>query len=361
MGRKFYQQGFLLFTLLGWICLAMLVACNTHPPTTTPAPTQTLTPTFEQTATPTQPAAYVIAQLGKGNPKSIAWSPDGRQLAVYSTKGIYIYDATTWQVAKHIDLSAHDPKNYDRGNVGQVVYHPDGKSLFFVLLPRVSIYRYDLVTGQSALVYQNMAYSSKAVPVIAPDGASFAYLKETCPENGNISCRYGLEIHDLVTGDLLHSLLSDLSEDDSVIYSANFSPDGKQIAAGTADGLVRLWDVTSGNLLYSLRHDSDVYSVAFSPDGMVLASASEDATVRFWDTRTGQALYSLRGFTQGAQFVLYLPQGNRLLVGLSDGTFHQRPLNGTSLPLTSQTFNRSPRAKNWMSPIRLRMCGCARP
>ncbi len=337
MGRKFHQQSYLLFTLFGWICLALLVACSTRPHTPPPAPTLTLTPTFEQTSTPTTSTTQEVAQLGKGKPESIAWSPDGQLFAVSGTKGIYIYGTETWQVTNHIDASVYDPKNYYRGEVGQVVFLPDGKSLFFVLLPRVSIYHYDLVTGQAALVYQNMAYSSKAVPVIAPDGASFAYLKETCSENGNISCRYGLEIHDLATGDLLHSLLSDLSEDDSVIYSANFSPDGKQIAASTADGLVRLWDATSGNLLYSLRHDSDVYSVAFSPDGTVLASASEDATVRFWDTRTGQALYILRGFTQGAQFVFYLPQGNQLLVGLSGGTFHQWPLNGEGLPLTSQS------------------------
>lgn len=323
-------------------CLSLLLgtalsACSGRTPLPTPSPVLP-SPSSTPSPLPTQPVvAREIARLGKGTAAGIAWSPDGHQFAVSGTKGIHLYDATTWQLIRYIDASRYDPQNYDRGNVGQVVFHPDGRNLLFVLLPRVSIYRYDLVTEQVELVYQNMAYTRKAVPVIAPDGAAFAYLNTTCSENGNISCRYGLEIHDLATGDLLHSLLSDLPEDDSVIYSASFSPDGKMIAAGTADGLVRLWDATDGNLLYTLHHDSDVYSVAFSPDGKVLASASEDATVRFWDTHTGQALYVLHGFTRGAQFVFYLPQGNRLLVGLTDGTFHQWSLNGEGLPLTRMT------------------------
>ncbi|MBV9011405.1 MAG: trypsin-like peptidase domain-containing protein [Pseudonocardiales bacterium] len=67
------------------------------------------------------------------------------------------------------------------------------------------------------------------------------------------------------------------------------SPDGRTLAAGSADQLVRLYDLTSPNpqgpaLLSSLTdHLGAITAVAFSPDGHTLASSSDDDTVRLWD------------------------------------------------------------------------------
>ncbi len=113
-----------------------------------------------------------------------------------------------------------------------------------------------------------------------------------------------------------------------------YSPDGKQIAVGSLDNRVRVWDTASGNLLYELQHDSNVADVSYSPDGRVLASASKDATVRFWDTQTGKNLFILRGFKQGLQQVAYLDQGKKLLLGqLYDNIFQEYALDDQYLPV----------------------------
>jgi WD40 repeat protein len=61
------------------------------------------------------------------------------------------------------------------------------------------------------------------------------------------------------------------------------SPDGALIAGGTQGGTVVLLDAKTGTLLKALRgHAGPVLDVGFSADGRTLASGSADGTVRVW-------------------------------------------------------------------------------
>ena len=56
-------------------------------------------------------------------------------------------------------------------------------------------------------------------------------------------------------------------------FAVAFSPNGNVLAAGTAEGQVRLWRVSDGQPLLTCEgHVGAVWSVAFSPDGSLLAS-----------------------------------------------------------------------------------------
>ena len=66
--------------------------------------------------------------------------------------------------------------------------------------------------------------------------------------------------------------------------SVAISPDGRLVAAGSLDTVVRLWDVQTGQLIERLvGHKDSVYSVAFTPDGKGLVSGSLDQTLKHWD------------------------------------------------------------------------------
>jgi WD40 repeat protein len=89
--------------------------------------------------------------------------------------------------------------------------------------------------------------------------------------------------------DVLHSDVSCLT----------FSPDSRLLATGDHYGVVRIWDVESGQLLQLMGHAGNatlstisynIWSVAFSPDGRTLLTAGEDGTVRLWDVQTGAEL-----------------------------------------------------------------------
>jgi WD40 repeat protein len=68
-----------------------------------------------------------------------------------------------------------------------------------------------------------------------------------------------------------------------------FSPDGKTLAAGTPQGLVKFWDVASGNDLYP-AHEGGLNGLAVSADGLTVTTHGADCTSRTWDLSTGRPL-----------------------------------------------------------------------
>jgi len=80
------------------------------------------------------------------------------------------------------------------------------------------------------------------------------------------------------------TLLPIPSAHSGIVVVARFSPDGRWIASGGSDNVVRLWDAATGAPKETLiGHTSMVNDVAFSPDGKRLASAGWDQTVKIWD------------------------------------------------------------------------------
>ena len=89
------------------------------------------------------------------------------------------------------------------------------------------------------------------------------------------------------------------------IYSVAWSPDGKLLASGSYDKMVKLWDAATGQEVKNLQdHIDAVFAVAFSPDGKHLASGSQDRSVKIWDIASGQRLYTLSDATRPHQHCL---------------------------------------------------------
>jgi WD40 repeat protein len=107
-----------------------------------------------------------------------------------------------------------------------------------------------------------------------------------------------------------------------------FSPDGKLIAAGSANGEIWVWRVAERKQLFILEgHKINVTSLIFSRDGARLLSGSSDGAVKVWSLADGSLSQSInttdlvRGFaaTEDASFgqlasLAQAPDGSLLAV-----------------------------------------------
>lgn len=106
------------------------------------------------------------------------------------------------------------------------------------------------------------------------------------------------------------------------VQSVAFSPDGKLLSCGGGRGEIVLWNPAAGSAAASLPgHLSSVNSLSFSPKGDALVSASSDGTVRRWDVRRpGAPPITMNGHDSWVWTASFSPDGSRIVSGGSDRT-----------------------------------------
>lgn len=124
-----------------------------------------------------------------------------------------------------------------------------------------------------------------------------------------------IKLWKLSTGELLDSFMTA-----NVVLSIAFHPQSNILAIGNVGGIINIWDLATGRISCSLsRHSDSIVSmpVAFSPNGEFIASGSDDRTIKIWHQETCQLLYSIKN-SRGINVVTFSPDGKILASGSSD-------------------------------------------
>jgi WD40 repeat protein len=115
------------------------------------------------------------------------------------------------------------------------------------------------------------------------------------------------------------------------VWSAAWSPDGRQIAAGgkgqgttgplppDIDGLIAIWDATSGQRLRNLSEVGLVWSQAWQPGGKLLVTGSNyKGKIHVWDAEHGQLVRTIQVSASTICLVAWKSDGRQLATAGSD-------------------------------------------
>src|SRR5262249_8365828 len=210
------------------------------------------------------------------------------------------------------------PKELARlpGNCKLLLFTPDGKRL--VALKHVKdghlVLVWDLASGKETVRFKAPRPTENGPGPMAVSNTTVAIGLE-----GG-----GTSLWDLATGKE-RKLATDHVAKASWQYGGTlavaFAPDGKTLAPGGRDGLVKLWDVASGRHLRTLELQyTQVEALAWSRDGRTVASAGRGGVIRLLDAATGKDLCPPPRHVAGAFRTVLSPSGKTAVPGGWDRT-----------------------------------------
>ena len=102
----------------------------------------------------------------------------------------------------------------------------------------------------------------------------------------------------------------------------SFAPDGRTLAsAGVQDGIIRLWDPTTGDQRAVLSDgDGPVKGLAFLREGSALIAANRAGELRRWEQNNRTIRATLLGHSDGVTCLRFSPDGKLLVSGSRDKT-----------------------------------------
>ncbi|MDZ8083856.1 MAG: HNH endonuclease [Nostoc sp. DcaGUA01] len=185
---------------------------------------------------------------------------------------------------------------------------PDGNTLASVSFNKIFVW--NLIAKELTNILEGHSEMISSLS-ISPDGKIIA--------SGSLDKT--VKIWNLKTGNLIYSL----AVHKDPIHSVAFSPDGKILASGgeskykTEHGkatTIYLWNALTGELLRTLRgHSLRVNKLVFSPDGHIIASVCNEGIVKIWNPHTGELLSILNIIA----FDIIITPDNKYLVSSGKG------------------------------------------
>jgi WD40 repeat protein len=256
--------------------------------------------------------AQTFGQIGEPLPVTdsgpLAYSPDGRTLAVYGDGRLRLLDARTQEQLAEASLGA---------GATRMAFAEDGSLLAVVE---------SMPEGQSWITIRDAATLREIGSRIEPQGFEGFFLSQEWTDPGIALTPDGRSlVTTSLNGELTWWDLEGREETRIVEIPQGYralalSPDGLTAAIGLDDG-IQLIDVRSGAVRQSSGTlTSNPISIEFSPNGKTVVSTSRDGTVTLWDVGGLTSRQTLSGHSDSVWQPAFSPDGRTLYTTSSDGT-----------------------------------------
>ena len=246
---------------------------------------------------------------------SVAYSPDGRFLALDDHFQIAIWDLAKKKMHGFVEISRGDPsKEEDKGSLA---FSPDSRYLaagtgwpFFHKWRKSYLYVWDVESLQE-VTYAETSPDTPGTPI--HENGSILMAVEFAPDGKSLFAadhKGDVRVWSTATWELEETLRF------PPLTAMDISEDGSLLALGFGNwddpnpGII-LWDVKKGARRHTLIGHRP-FAIAFSPDGKTLASTSERHDVVLWDVATGLPLRKLEGHATTVSGAAFSPDGTRL-------------------------------------------------
>lgn len=249
---------------------------------------------------------------------SLAFSPDGRHVAVHRYLDIVLAEAATGKEVWKVDLAKRGPV---RQRTPRLVFSSDGDLLFSARNDEGLVRVWSVATGKElrSFAFDTVGDGQNGVDVLSL--GAYAERHEVVVHSAISSHAGNVSVIDYESGKMLRQ--HRVGSKDAWINDSALSPTGDRLAYAS-DNVVHLLDVKTGEELRTLTGVGRyLFLPAFSPDNTHIAASiraprDEEDWIGYWDSSSGKSIGVIEKRGRISQLV-YSPDGKHVLSASEDG------------------------------------------